>query len=213
MKTLKNNLKFLFLFVLFFTVFDVYGRVTAEQIQPGSDKDPIVTKSYVESQIGPLKDTLNRLVSIGTPQNNTNNSNNSAITDKVNDLAVKTKFLIDTNNQLVQKIKDLTAKVDAAKIDASKVDTTKSEGFKLVIIPPNKQVYLGEGAQLIMRSGKIMAYSNDKSGFSDVTTGTDTINGQLLLKNHLLICPKVDVRHLKTLAQSYVLINGKAQIK
>jgi hypothetical protein len=172
---------------------------------PGSVSDPIVTKSYVNAKINSLKQQIDKSIA-GININGTNAGVNQK---DLSDLNVKIKYLIQTNNQLVNSIKDLKTKYEQLKstnTNNSPVQTSSS--FKLVMITQNKKLYLNEGSELILRTGTIITYSNKDNGFVDVTTGNDTKYGENLPKNHLIVCPKYDSRYLFIKSKSYVLIKG-----
>lgn len=47
-----------------------------------------------------------------------------------------------------------------------------------------------EGTEFIVRSGKAIAYSEDKDGISNLTSGTDLVNGKAVANNNLLLSPR-----------------------
>ena len=65
----------------------------------------------------------------------------------------------------------------------------------------------------LLRSGKAIAVSDNAQGFADVTSGIDTFDNGNIVKNHLIICPRKDNRHLKTIMNSYFMIKGNYTLK
>jgi hypothetical protein len=185
----------------------LFEVVQAKSDDPGGVSDPIVTKSYVNMKINSLKAEIDKsIVTLNKPASNASGSQKD-----INDLDVKVKYLIQTNNQLVKNIKDLNTKYDQLKsaITNNPVNSVQpSSTFKLVTLTENKKLYLNEGSELILRVGNIITYSNKNNGFVDITTGKDTKQGGYLPKNHLIVCPKYDSRYLFIKSKSYVLIKG-----
>jgi hypothetical protein len=62
--------------------------------------------------------------------------------------------------------------------------------LEVVTVPADKKLIVPAGTEVVVRSGKAVAYSNDPSGISDVTDGVDILNGKPVPTNHLLWFPR-----------------------
>lgn len=77
-------------------------------------------------------------------------------------------------------------------------------------------LFLDAGADLIVRTGKVLAVSTDTNGIPDVTSGKDILPGAAVDTNHLLVFPR-EGRGVKPDPKSkediYVVIRGGYEIK
>ena len=67
---------------------------------------------------------------------------------------------------------------------------SSSEKLEVVTVPWGSKVIVGDGAEIIVRSGKAIAYSSDKNGLSDLTDGLDIAPGKPVANNHLILAPR-----------------------
>jgi len=65
-----------------------------------------------------------------------------------------------------------------------------STALEVVTVPWGSKLIVGDGAEMIVRSGKAIAYSSDANGLSDLTDGTDIKPGKLVGNNHLILNPR-----------------------
>ena len=74
-------------------------------------------------------------------------------------------------------------------------------GFTVVELSTGQSLVAHGGSEIILRSGDGVAVipKSAAGGFTDVTAGRDVINGERVLENHLLICPRSDGRKMRTL--------------
>lgn len=71
----------------------------------------------------------------------------------------------------------------------------------------------GAGSEVILRTGKAVAYGDGSNGIPDVTGGADIKIGSNIPLNHQLIFPKADGRGIKiTTGPAYVMVRGGYQI-
>jgi hypothetical protein len=68
--------------------------------------------------------------------------------------------------------------------------TPASAGLTVVELKIGQTLYAAAGTELIVRSGKVLAVSNDENGIPDVTSGTDISANSAIQLNHLLIFPR-----------------------
>lgn len=67
---------------------------------------------------------------------------------------------------------------------------SNTAALEVVSLPSGKTLIAGEGAEVIVRSGKAIVYSADLNGIADVTGGVDLNNGESIPTNHLLWFPR-----------------------
>jgi hypothetical protein len=65
-----------------------------------------------------------------------------------------------------------------------------SAKIEVVTVPWGTKVIVADGGELIVRSGKAVAYSTDKNGLSDMTDGLDIAPGKAVAANHLILFPR-----------------------
>ncbi|OXS55916.1 hypothetical protein B1A99_22080 [Cohnella sp. CIP 111063] len=90
------------------------------------------------------------------------------------------------------------AYVDAAveklvKQELEKIGSTGGGGstaLEVVTVPWGSKLIVGDGGEMIVRSGKAIAYSSDANGLSDLTDGTDIKPGKAVGNNHLILNPR-----------------------
>lgn len=92
--------------------------------------------------------------------------------------------------------------VDAAvaklvKQELEKIGSTGGGGggsvkVEVVTVPWGTKLVVADGGELIVRSGKAIAYSADKNGLSDLTDGLDITPGKAVKNNHLILNPRGD---------------------
>ncbi|RUS42623.1 hypothetical protein [Cohnella sp. AR92] len=62
--------------------------------------------------------------------------------------------------------------------------------LEVVTVPLGKKIIVQDGGELIVRSGKAIAYSTDANGLSDMTDGLDIAPGKAVATNHLILFPR-----------------------
>jgi len=94
--------------------------------------------------------------------------------------------------------------------------TGGSSTLEVVTVPNGKILIAADGAEIIVRGGKAVAYSTDTNGIADVTAGKDLIKGTTVPANHLIIFPRggrgitTDPAYTKSLT---VLVRGSYKIQ
>ncbi|TFE29001.1 hypothetical protein [Cohnella luojiensis] len=85
---------------------------------------------------------------------------------------------------------------NVAKLVAEEIEKLGSGGsgasakLEVVTVPWGSKVIVEDGGELIVRSGKAVAYSTDKNGLSDMTDGLDIAPGKPVAANHLILFPR-----------------------
>ncbi|MCX7771663.1 MAG: hypothetical protein N2376_00945 [Clostridia bacterium] len=174
------------LFVLF-TFAAVIAVSAAGSGQPGSDTDPLVTKSYVDQQIAKLQ------AQAGSSGTSSGTVDAQTITQLQTDVGDLTKFIIDA----MTEIQTLKARVDALE-----------KGFVTVQVKAGQKLLVSSGSEAVLRSGKATAIKGSKGSLVDVTGAAELANGAFVALNHLVISSESDGRGLLIKADGYVLVRG-----
>jgi hypothetical protein len=129
---------------------------------PGTAEDPVVTKSYVDQ----------RLAELGLG----NGSSGDA------PAATSTEAPTPTP----------TGAPAAEGSGGSSTDSgTETAGaIKVINVPAGKTLLAADGAEVVVRAGKAVAYSPDSNGIADVTDGIDIKSGSSVPQNHLILFPR-----------------------
>lgn len=129
---------------------------------------------------------------------------NSATPGSVDDPVV-TKTYVD------QRVAELVRQ-ELAKVGGG----SGSAALEVVTLPVGKRLMVAGGGEVIVRTGKAIAYSSDANGLSDLTEGKDIAPGQPVPANHLILFPK-DGRGLEADPKQknglIVLVRGSYQIQ
>lgn len=131
---------------------------------------------------------------------------------------VITKSYFDRNTLSEAKVKEIVASAIAANAggglpSGSNGGTGSSTPatMKVVQLQNGQTLYAGAGAEFIVRTGRVLAVSNDDNGIPDVTGGKDLPAGTEAALNHLLIFP-VEGRGIKpspkNTADIFVMVRG-----
>jgi hypothetical protein len=83
--------------------------------------------------------------------------------------------------------------------------------LEVVVMQPGQTLMAGAGTEFIVRTGRVLAVSNDQNGIPNVTAGKDIAAGLPIELNHLLVFPN-DKRGIKGDPKSkdviYVMVRG-----
>lgn len=91
-------------------------------------------------------------------------------------------------------------------------------GLKVEKLVQGQKIYGLEGAEIIVRSGKVRVIAGEKGdGIPDVTEGTDLKGNEVVPLNHLLLIPRTDNRGVYVEMTgsdgfSYVIIRGSYSV-
>jgi hypothetical protein len=159
------------------------GTVFAATV--GTETDPLVSKSYVDSKIEQVLTLINSN-GAGTSTSTSASVDEDAIAEAV-----------------IQRINDgeLT------------VDTVTSGSYTPVSVAVGQTIYGKEGTELILRAGKGKVVCNGVDGIADITTGSEMANGAPATKNHLMVVPRDDGRGIKITEAAWFLVKGDYEIK
>lgn len=192
------GITFIFISAMAITQYGMAGNS-----EPGSNTDPIVSKSYVDAKISEIK------ALIGNGNNNTNN----------NITPTNSNSTASTNNNVSQQkiVDEVLAVVEALYGDKLSSEntpvTSKDDAFMPVQVLKGQYLIGGEGAEIIFRSGKASAYSENEMGIIDVSSGTELFSGSNIIVNHLLIIARKDGRGVYATEDSWFMVKGDYNVK
>lgn len=186
---IKVNLKnkyfiTLIILVLLSVSFNIIQAVNAATSAPGSTGDPIVAKSYVDTN------DKKATALITTLQTNYSNAQKSIAT-------------------LNGQITTLNGQIASLK---TQVTALKANVFTAITVDAGKKITFGSGTEIILRSGNATAVAGTGGGLSDVTSATDLISGATVSTNHLLISSRDDGRGFNCIAKCYLIVRGSYKI-
>ncbi len=157
----------------------------------GSSDDPIVTKSYVDSQVASIMEIISQT-----------NGNSNGSTGNLSDADKK---------EIVEEVTEEVLSVINAQGGGS---GTSAQSYVPVELNKGQVLLGGEGTEIILRSGIAQAYVTTANGIVNATTGQDLTNGQTINKNNILIVPREDGRGIKAVTDStWVLVKGSYTIQ
>lgn len=68
--------------------------------------------------------------------------------------------------------------------------STAGNKLEVITLPVGKRIIVEAGGEIIVRTGKAVAYSSDSNGLSDLTAGVDVPSGKSIATNHLILFPR-----------------------
>lgn len=195
------------------TLVAAIGAFTAAQAassaQPGSEFDPLVTKSYVDEQIQILTQKIGSGTVTGNPSGGTP-SVGTVDQQVINNLRTDISDLINLVIQAVTRIQDLE-KQNLELI--TKVEELQ-KGFVVVEVSKDQKVLLGSGSEVLVRSGQTKAIQGELGGLADATAAADLSGGAPITNQHLLISSREDGRGIQvTSDKAFMLIRGKYTVE
>lgn len=171
--------------------------IQAASAEPGTDADPLVTKSYVDQRFESFSGTKemdNKIAALVTE--------NEEITKELEEQTKKIEELTRAVNGLYQKNEELEERLDNIETYGKFIPLELTENQKLMT---------GESAEIILRGGKAKAIGGEGGGLSDITSGTgaDINTDQDVPLNHLLLVSRDDGRGIKIVSKkAWVLVKG-----
>lgn len=188
--------------------------IKAASTSPGSNGDPVVSKSYVDARINELKTFIN---------NTGNNTGSNINTENNTGSNVNTGTTVIDNTSKQKIVEEVIAVIEALYSDKFKeestekvpVETPEAEdpAFLPVQLSSGQCLIGGEGAEIIFRSGNAIVYSENDMGVIDVSSGKELFNGEGISANHLLIVARKDGRGVRAIKESWFMVKGGYSIK
>lgn len=183
--------------------------IQAATAEPGTDADPLVTKSYVDQKFESFSGIKELDSKIAT------------LTTKNEELATKDAEQTKKIEELTKALNDLYEKNDEYKLKTEELET-RLQGietygkFVALELAENQKLMTGESAEIILRGGKAKAIGGEGGGLSDITSGTgaDVNTDQDVPLNHLLLVSRDDGRGIKIVSKkAWVLVKGPYTIE
>jgi len=205
----------------------IINYANAASAEPGSSLDPIVSKSYVDTQISELKKLINNLEEDLQDLNDNIKDLNSDVRQlKKQENSSSSNETSDNNSssnsistqQLTSEVVEVIDKLYADKFAmleeiAGNAEEEKQESFEPVLLLAGQILLGGEGAEIVPRSGVSVAYSENSMGLIDVTSGEELYMGTALSANHLLLVARSDGRGVYAQTDSWFIVKGGYIIK
>lgn len=193
----KRKSKLVWMVCVLLTCTTLIVASAASAGEPGSDADPLVSKSYVDKQIAQLASQISS-GSTGTGTG-TGTANSGIIAQLQTDVGDLTKFVIDA-----------LAENEALKARVVSLES----GYTVVEAKAGQKILLSAGSEAILRSGSAVALKGDNGDLLiDVSAGVDLKDGVKIPLQHILISSRADGRGLWIKAGSYLLIRGAYTVK
>lgn len=161
--------------------------------QPGSDADPLVTKSYVDQKIAQLTAQIGTGTSTGT-----GTVDSGAVAQLQTDVGDLTKFIIDA----LTEIETLKGRINALE-----------SGYTVVEAKAGQKVILSGGSEALLRSGTAVAIKGINGVLVDASAGVDLNDGVNVPVQHLLISSRTDGRGLLIKSNAFLLVRGAYTIQ
>lgn len=161
--------------------------------EPGSDSDPLVTKSYVDQKISELSKQIS-----GSGSSGSTSVNSKTIEQLQIDVGDLTAFVVSA----LQEINTLKNRVNALE-----------SGYVVVEAKAGQTVVVAGGSEVLLRSGSATAIKGTYGVLADATAGKDLNDGDNIPLQHLLISSRSDGRGLRIKTNAFMLIRGAYTIK
>lgn len=122
---------------------------------------------------------------------------------------LETKLASSSSTNVDQKLASLQTQIEGLALNGG----TTAEGFVLVQVKAGSKLVLSESAMLILRAGSAKTIVGPGGGLADLTIGTDLVEGQSIIGNHLILVPRNDGRGVKVTGDSWMMIKGSYTIQ
>lgn len=206
---MKKTGRVLFVVLLFMAVVTAFTAAQATtSAQPGSEFDPLVTKSYVDEQIR----LLTQKIGAGSQSNNSSGGTSTGTVDEqvLNNIRTDIRDLINLTIDAFTRIDSL----ERQNLELIRRIEELERGFVVVEATKGQKVILGAGSEILVRSGEATALSGELGGLADVTAAKDLTTGMKITNQHLLLSSRADGRGILVLSDKvYMLIRGSYTVE
>lgn len=197
MSVFTNKKRYFYAFILVVVIsLLLVHTVSGIGPEPGSDEDPLVTKSYVDSELKKLTAQMNSKINLLKSELRKSKSDEAIETIKEKLFELE-KTIDNFNNQIEGQ--------------------SKYTKFKVVELEAGQSIILGDSAEIILRSGKALAIAGEKGdGLADITTDSkknNLVTDDIVPLNHLLLISRDDGRGMKAVTKIWVLVKGDYKIE
>lgn len=186
--------------ISFLTILFIVHIVQAASAEPGTEEDPLVTKSYVDDVLAQLMKELEGIKKENLLLRETV-SKLSAVNSSQGDLG--TDEVLEKTSTELNEINNQLELLKAGHL------------FKVLELEAGQKLLAGDSAEIIVRLGRASAVASG-SGLIDISAGNikDILSGQVIPNSHLLLAPVGDGRGIKAVSDKViVLVRGKYTIE
>ncbi|MBE6036854.1 MAG: hypothetical protein E7223_04425 [Clostridiales bacterium] len=171
---------------------------------PGSEADPVVTKSYVENYVttalnnalnGPIKSAIDSAVSKAKTD----------IKAELSGTGTEGGSNTDTEGN--------TGTEGGNNTEETTGTAASAPTFIVVNVPAGTKIIGKGGTEMILRGGSAKAIDNGVDGVSDLTGAKDLLGGTKISPNHLLLIPRDDGRGIEATSEVWVMVKGDYILK
>ena len=206
---MKKTGRVLYGVVLLIAIVSAYTAAqAATSAQPGSEFDPLVTKSYVDEQIK----LLTQKIGTGTPSGGSSGGASSGTVDQqvLDNIRTDVRDLINITIDAFTRIDSL----ERQNLELIRRIEELEKGFVVVELSKGKKVLLGAGSEVLVRSGETTAVSGEMGCLADATDAKDLNDGAKIPNQHLLISSREDgIGIYITSDKAFMLIRGKYTVE
>jgi len=202
---MNKNRRVLFIVISLICVTATFtaAHAASTSAQPGSEFDPLVTKSYVDEQIQKLSQKIGS--GSGSSKPSAGTSSGSVDEQVINNLRTDVSDLTGLIIEAYMRIQSL----EKQNLELIQKVEALEQGFTVVEAAKGQRILLGAGSEVIVRSGEVLAVSGELGGLADVTAAKDLTEGMQVANQHLLISSRKDGRGLQVVSDvAFLLIRG-----
>lgn len=204
MKKVFNDSRILKLLMLclvltFVFSFGIMQIIASSVPVPGSNQDPIVTKSYVDKAIADALKNVNITASTTPTQTgSTSTTDLTALQKQISDLE---KTLQRLQSEMTYSSVSVSGELQKAR-------------FNLVQLYKGQRLILGEGAEMILRAGIANAVSGPGGDMSNLTSGQNVTDNSKIDANNLILSARDDGRGLLVISDTiWVMVKGSYKVQ
>ena len=157
----------------------------------------LASVDYVDSKFNELNLRISQISTGGTSTGGTVDSNTLS---RINNLEVQT-------GALQNDVDDSNKRVDF--MDTTMRNISDGTVWQVIKVDPGIRVLASDTGEVILRSGTARVIGNEyNEGISDLTSGIEVKNGELIAKDHHLLIPRGDGRGIITETVCYIIYKG-----
>jgi len=194
--------------------------------QAGTGDDPIALKSYVDAKISALEAKISAAGSGATAGQG--DSATGADAAALEALTKEVAQLKQDNAQLQASVQSLQTQAasgaagggssgggatDVAASSGAAGGAQSSALFVVLEMQEGQRLFLGAGAEVVLRTGAAQAIHGTLGPVVDLITGEELAAGADIARNHLILSSRDDNRGILVTESSYVLVKGGYTIR
>jgi len=157
----------------------------------------LASVDYVDAKFNELNLRISQISTGGTSTGVAVDSNTLS---RINNLEVQT-------GALQNDVDDSNKRVDF--MDTTVRNLSDGTVWQVVKVDPGIRVLASDTGEIVLRSGTARVIGNEyNEGISDLTSGIELKNGELLVKDHHMLIPRGDGRGIITETVCYIIYKG-----